>query len=82
MTNNESIISKTVRSILIVLIPLLIVGWVGTYVAIRIALTEDRLYIISIKEDVRILKKDVEELKGINEEMWTEINKWNQNTEN
>jgi hypothetical protein len=59
MTDNESkrIIEKTVRGILIVLIPSLLLGWGGTYVMVRIALAEHRILINENKEDIEDLKE-------------------------
>ena len=59
MTQQEgsNIVTKTVRGILIVLIPALLLGWGGTYVTVRMALVKHEQAIKSNDEDITKLER-------------------------
>lgn len=59
MTNQEgnNIVTKTVRGILVVLIPALLVGWGGTYVTVRMALERHEQAIKNNDEDIAKLEQ-------------------------
>lgn len=77
--NNNNRIGKILQVVVVILT--LFTAWGGSYMAVKIALAEDRVHINNIQQDVRDLKDDVRELKRINSNMWEEINEHNKRSD-
>jgi hypothetical protein len=81
MTQEESsnLVAKTVRGILTVLIPMLLIGWGGNYVMVRVAITQHEQMIDRNAASINQNKKDIYDLEIADEKIWQwllEYNTW------